>query len=847
MASAGSSRPAWGYQPLVPAAVAYAVGIALDHWVPGRVVAWLVAAAAALAAWLLAAILERRLAARASLVCRRVATLLLLVSLALTGAARHHAYWWAYPADDIGHWAGEAPRPARLRGVLADEPLVVARDRPDPLRSQPAQEHTIAALSLREIDSPLGWRPASGRAHLVVLGTLAGVHAGDRVEVLGDLAGPPRPSNPGEFDYASFLRGRGTRAVVHCKLPESVAQQGGPGQWLGTAGWQRAAGWAERRLRSRLDPARSRIAVALLLGRYELMEEDVTELFVRTGTMHILAISGQHLAILAGFLWLLVRALRLPLKAGAIGVGLVVVGYAMLTGCRAPVLRAAVLVCVLVASIVLDRRGRRANSLALAVLVVLALNPSDLFDGGFQLSFLAVVALVWIVRPTWIALNRPGDPLTALARRAQPAWRRAVRAGVRFVLLASLLSGLVWLANAPLLAARFHLVSPIVVPLTVLLTPAVDLALIAGLGFLITDPWAPQLASLLARACGWGLGGMERCVRWGALVPLGYAYVPGPPAWWLVGFYAGFAVLLLTGPRRRTLARWAAAVLVWAGVGFLQAGLRPPPGRLECQVLAVGNGSAAVLRLPNGHAVLVDAGQIAGPRVGSRLIAPALWEEGIRRLDAVFISHADIDHFNGIPHLIERFPVGTVFVPPHFAHSSEEAVRITCDCMGRSGVPIRVCWASQRFELSPGVVATVLHPPVEFGGSDNEQSLVLDVDYMGQRILLPGDVEGNGLRAVLRTEPRPAAVLIAPHHGSRRANPPELIDWCRPAHVVVSQGRPRSGATLDAYHRRGVPVHTSNEQGAIAILVDPAGVRIRPFRAAIQPMPTDPAPHRAPE
>ena len=365
------------------------------------------------------------------------------------------------------------------------------------------------------------------------------------------------------------------------------------------------------------------------------------------------------------------------------------------------------------------------------------------------------------------------------------------------------------------------------VPLTVLLTPVVTVALIAGLAFLVLDPWVPTVGGLLARLCGWGVGAMEWCVRVGAKVPGGYWYVPGPPDWWVAGFYVGMAAILLLRPTGRARWHWAAAAMAWLALGLAVPALRPAPNYLECQILAVGNGSAAVLRLPAGRTVVVDAGNMLGPRVGSRLIAPALWDAGITRIDAVFVSHADVDHYNGIPHLLERFPVGAVFVPPHFAHTGQEGVRMVRDLLGQRGVPIRVCWAGDRFDLGAGVTAEVLHPPAEFGGSDNEQSLTLVVEYQGKRILLTGDLEGAGLRRLLASEPLHVDVLVAPHHGSRKANPPELAQWSRPESVVVSQGKPRSGATLDAFRDAGIPVLSTNEEGAITLRVDGAGVTVR--------------------
>jgi competence protein ComEC len=659
---------------------------------------------------------------------------------------------------------------------------------------------------------------ASGTARLRIDGVVSTLRAGQAVNVLGKIIAPPAAMNPGEFDYANQLRGQRIRALMDCDDPEGVTAIAESNHWQY---WlQRIAGACERRLMNRLPAGQGEIAVALLLGRYELLDDIVTERYVRTGTMHILAISGQHLAVVAGFLWFSLRFVPLPRKCGAVLLGALVVCYALLTGMRPPVLRAAVLVCVLVGAIILDARSRRANPLALALTIVLVINPTDLFDRGLQLSFLAIGALSWMVDPIWKLLQRDRDALEPLLDELRPWWLRILRSFASTIAFAFVTSGVVWLANVPLLASRFHLFSPIVVPLTVILTPAATIALMAGLGLLLVDAWLPTLGELLARICGFGITAMDRVVDIGSRLPGGYWYVAGPPNWWIAGFYLGMLGIVLFRPHGAIRLRCIVVGIAWLGLGFAVASLRPTSDSLQCQILAVGNGSAAILRLPSGRCVLIDAGQIAGPHVGSRIIAPALWDAGVTRIDAIFISHADVDHYNGVPQLLERFRVASVYVPPHFARADQEPVRLVTDALRRRNVNIRICLGGDTVEFGEGVSARVLHPPAEFGGSDNEQSLVLLLEYRGKRVLFPGDLEGAGLKRLLNAQRADVDVLISPHHGSRRANPPELAEWCMPELVVVSQGRPRSGATLNSFRDAGIPVLTTNDCGAITLTVD---------------------------
>jgi competence protein ComEC len=821
----------WGYQPLVPVGVAVVCGVVLDHLLMLSLVQWLGLGGVFLTAWCAVAWPGLQRNAARSGWREWVGSVCLLCAVASVGGAWRHLYWNVYPASDIGGWAERQARPVRLRGVLSEEPMVIPAREFDPLRTRPGSIRTVAQIEARSLELSDGWRSASGRAALNVNGGLADMHAGDAVEVFGDLGRPAPASNPGEFDYADRLRCRRTRAVVWCDDASTITKCNELPAERGVAAFvRRVAGSAERTLRERLPEDEAEIAVALLLGRYELLEETVSDRYLRTGTMHILAISGQHLAILAGFLWLMVRVLPVPTKWGAVGLALVVLVYAMLTGARPPVSRAAVLVIVFVGSIVLNTRPRHANSMLLALLIVLMLNPCDLFDRGLQLSFLAVTALLWWAKPVWASLKREPDPLDKLAASLRPRWHQWA-AGVGKLFTASFfITGVVWLVNVPLLAARFNLVTPIVVPLTLLMVPFATVALITGLLLLVVSAWLPWLAALLGYPCAWAIAGMDWCVRLGALVPGGYWYVPGPPAWWVSGFYLGVLGVLLFRPSGRRGWQWASGFVVWITVGFGLAAAAPRPERLECQVLSVGHGSAAIVRLPTGRTVLFDAGNIIGPQVGSRIIAPALWAAGVTRIDAIFISHADVDHFNGLPRLVERFHVDRVIVPPHVAELGDESVALVADALQDRGVVVQVAWAGDRFDLGGGVVAHVLHPPAEFDGTHNEQSLVVAVEHAGKRVLFTGDVEGHGLQQLLDSEPLDVDVLITPHHGSRGANTPELIAWTRPEHVIVSQGSRRSLATLDLYRAMGIPVYTTLDHGAVTVRIDAHGMRVSTTR-----------------
>jgi competence protein ComEC len=218
------------------------------------------------------------------------------------------------------------------------------------------------------------------------------------------------------------------------------------------------------------------------------------------------------------------------------------------------------------------------------------------------------------------------------------------------------------------------------------------------------------------------------------------------------------------------------------------------------------------------------------PHAGRRLIAPALWALGIARIDSIILSHPDADHFNAVPDVLERFPVGEILVTQGFATAANPAAVALMAAIRSRGVPVRTIAAGARWRLGRDVELEVLHPPNELtaGVKDNARSIVVAVESAGRRLLLTGDLEGQGL-AMLAASPPPAVdVLLSPHHGSRTANPPWLLAWAKPRAIVVSQRRPIAG-TRDALEGLAAPVFRTWNRGAVRLRWSERGIDVHGF------------------
>lgn len=811
--------------PLAPVALAMGIGITVDRYLAsGTTLFWVTAALAAAA---VAALCGRG--------ATGVAYAAILTAWLAVGGGWHHARWSDLAPEDVARRVSETPQPAWLRGVLLEVPAF----RPGSGRNEAGSTRTVLAVSA--LSDGRSWQKAGGQVLLVVAGDRTELSAGALVSAVGQLGAVPGALNPGEFDYRDYLRAQGIRARLVAADSQSVWLDSDAASPLG--GWQvvltrsmgSARAWSQAHLVGGLDPRIAPLAAALLLGRREAVDPDVNDAFARTGTMHLLAISGLHLQVLAAALWFLLRLAGLPRRRSFLIVSLVMVGYALLVGLAPSVVRSAAMTLMICVGSMRDRTTRPANVLALAAIATMLLNPAHVFDVGCQLSFLAVAAIAWGTKPMASWLERPLSPLDRLERRYQPWWRTQLRRWQATLAEGVLISCVVWVVTLPLVSLRFHLLSPIGILLNIPLIPITSLALVAaGVTLLASALWAP-LGAPAAWACAWLLGLTEHLVRWGSAQSWGHLFVPGPAWWWVAVFYFGLTLAALAAYGRWPGRRWGWAALGgWVVLGLVLAAQPHRPAALEADVLAVGHGLAVVVQAPDGHALLYDCGRMGDPQIGRRVIAPALWSRGVHRIYAVVLSHADADHYNALPDLLERFSIGAVCVAPGFASARNPgALRLLGQVRDR-GVPIRTLAAGEQIPFGRGIGLSILHPPRGWrpDASDNDHSLVLDISSGGRHTLLLGDLEQVGLMRLVAAAGRRADALVAPHHGGRTANPPLLYDWAEPACVIVSQRRPASSARepLAFLADRGVPVLRTWQSGAVALRWARSGLAVRGFR-----------------
>jgi competence protein ComEC len=806
--------------PLVVVAVALATGIVADRFVPIPFVAWLTVAAGGLIAWI-------SFARRGYAVTAYVA---LMIAVTACGAARHHGHWRLFSNDELGRYAREQSQGVCLEVIALTGPRHRPAPLPDPLRSMAQGAHTqmrVRATAIRDGDS---WRPVDGRATLLVDGTLVGVDASDRLRVVGQMQLAAPPTNPGEFDFAKHRRGDREMVTVRADFPDCVqVVEAAPWwSWRRCLHEMRAAG--DRLLWGTLSHERAGLASAVLLGAREQVDDELEDDFLVTGTVHVLSISGLHVGILAFVLFKALRTGWMRRGPALLAVAILTLLYTLLTDSEPPAVRATVLVWVACGAVFLGRVPLGFNSLALAGLIVLAINPADLFRVGTQLSFLSMAAL--IAFGSWWAQRPRPDALTQLIHRTRPwhvRWMRWSATKVGAVALAGLV---IWMVTSPLVLHRFNVVSLSALVLNTMLWIPVLFAMVSGFGVLAFGWLVPPIGAICGWVCDRSLGLIESTIDAAARLPGTYFWMPGPELGWLLGFYAVLALPLLL-PRTLSYSRSMVlgAVLILAGV---LASFRWPwqssNEELVCGFVSVGHGCAVVLELPNGQVWLYDAGRLGSPRAGARSVEAYLRSRKIARIDAVILSHADIDHYNALPQLLERFSVGTVYVSGQMFRDDSAPLDVLLSAVAQAEVPFDTLSVGEQI-FADDCIARVLHPPAEgVAGSDNAQSIVLAIEYAKRCVLLTGDLEPPGLQRLLGAPPLDCDLLLVPHHGSARSRPPDIVNWSTPEWAVISSGTPESQGNNLYQPLLGTRALNTADVGAVQAVLSKDRVEVRAWR-----------------
>jgi competence protein ComEC len=699
---------------------------------------------------------------------------------------------------------------------------------------------------------------------------------GDRLRAVTRLLGPETYHDPGVWSREEFLVEQGITATATVGLDrvERVAKSPGTSLACRFSAWQHASTdhllalpQAMRRLPApfRLSPQDAAMLAAMVAGDRTYLTHSLRAGFERTGSFHMLVVSGFHLAIVAGCVFWVAKRIhlsRVPATLLTIAASFI---YAVFTGFATPVQRSLWMVALYLLARLLFRERSPLNTVGFAALCLLAASPRSLFDASFQMTLLAVVSIAGIAAPLLASTIHPYVSATHDLRRIaidvklppnqaqfrvtlrilisalensrveRFAWRAipsAVRCFLRLIELLTV-SCIVELAMTLPMALYFHRITIFALPVNLFILPLLLILMPGALVTLLTALIWPAAAAIPAMFVALPLHFSVWLVHLFGSMTLGDFRIPAPLLSRSMAFCAllAAAMLLARGSRWYRRAAWAALLLA-ALAGVIPRPIQHPHNALLVEAIDVGQGDSLLLISPDGKTLVVDGGGFGGgphqaPQdfdIGEEVVSEVLWARGIRRLDAVALSHAHSDHMGGLPAVLRNFRPSELWVgnnpsSPDYLALLKEASTL--------GVRIRTFRAGDAVAFGDTQIA-VLAPFRDYRPGpepSNNDSLVLHVSFGATSVLLEGDAEAPVEQAMLAEPGLASTLLKVGHHGSATSTRPEFLARVAPQWAVIScglhnrYGHPRP-EVLNSLEAAQVRTYSTDINGATCFALD---------------------------
>jgi len=725
---------------------------------------------------------------------------------------------------------GVTGRACRIEGVVLDEP---EGEKAKEVFGKQGYRRYRFALRVTGVELGGQMRPASDKVMVTIAreGEL-GLGYGDRVALWGTVVAPDGARNPGGFDYRAYLDRKGIHRVIRVGKAGEVVRLGGGGSWV----WKFVYA-ARRRLERSLEYGRmsddSRAFLkAVLLGKRGAVSEALEDALMDTNTVHILAISGLHAAIIALVIQLALRACFMPRWAASALTLVVLALYAAMTGGRAPVVRASVMMAVWLAAPLVRREPDTLNSIAFAAVLILLIKPLEVLSAGFQLSFVTVGVIVLLApRMTeWLSerLHLRPEPGVEV-----PLWRRVLNPSIRGVVALFAVSVSAYIAAAPLVGHYFNRFAPLSFIPNVAVVALMGLVVPIGLLGAVAGQASSLVAAGLNTINGVLIGALQQVAVLTSNIRLIHLNVRSAPALVLAAYYGVLVTVGFAHRASRTMRVALAAAVAVLGAVVLWSPV--PGGRrgTEVVVLDVGKGDSIFVRTRQGRRILIDGGMVLGSDPGRHAIMPFLRSRGYNRLDAVVLTHYDADHYGGLAHVLKHIAVGEFVVRGGPESRKTDGVDKMLRLAEHEGIPVVRVEAGDRLTAPGDTPIVALAPGASFPDtmSENNVSIVLQVGE-GPGALLTADIEKETERWLVETQSARlrASVLKVPHQGSKDASTPGFLEAVRPTLAIVTADRYRihrhpAPEVLERYESKGIKVLRTDKHGAVLVLLTDDGLR----------------------
>jgi competence protein ComEC len=755
------------------------------------------------------------------------ASFVLLLMFACLGMLRLE-YFYAPYRNDARFLLRPQPYPAAIGGTIVSDIYRENRNNWVFADMQFSMPKRSFYLSLEEYQSQSGdWQKARGMVRVQINEPKFGIQTADRVRMYCILDGFEGPSNPGQFDFQRSMRQRGVYVAASVQSADGIRVI------------ERPDGWSFRKIKSGLkhlawkamldempdeSDQRTAMATALLLGYQKTIDLRTNQAFIKTGLSHVISLSGMHMAIIAAMIWTIAKLSGVGKRRRAILTFIVITLYAMVVPPQPPTMRAVVIFWFFCVSILFRRNPHPVNTLAITAIVLLLYCPTDLFRADWQLSYGTILGILLFYRPIKKWMGRfTLEPLAAMP--PENRWMDRLYLVTQIVVEVFAAGFAAWAGGAGILLWHFGCIVPACALWTAIVSPIVPVILYLGFFKILLAGLFPTVSALL----GWVIlqcsNVFSLAVRFFALIDFTSIHLGIVPGWVPAVFYL---LIFLWFCRNRLRPVWANSAAVFLII-LMAAGLWIPHyrqrGSLVLDCLSVGHGQAIVMTTPDGKSYLFDGGSITHKDPGSRVILPYLKYRGIDTIDAAFISHGDLDHFNALPEVAAAGFVKTVYANAGFFDKAQQngSPKILADILRDDRVPLKpVC----DFPLPNGpVVIRTLWPTadsMEQNLSENDRSEIFLIAYAGKTILLCGDIEMYAQSKIMELYPKlKADIVILPHHGSTVNLSDSFVGRVAGHVIIASCAESRLAGVYRSAHN--ATVFYTGRDGAIQIKIKADG------------------------
>ncbi len=752
----------------------------------------------------------------------------------------------SFPANHIGHVLTVHKDLHRITGRIINPPVILdedalngrflhARSGPNSRSSDYKISFTLCAEAIETVS---GWRDISGNIKVNVylpkqgiqdtadiLAVLHKLVYGQRVTLFGYAFLPKSPGNPCEFDYKRYLQRQmpsvcGLMTVVN---KNNIQVRGSYHHNWAYRFVYTLSNFLNNTIYTHTFSNSAPLISSMLLGNRVDLSSETTDSFMKTGIIHFIAISGFNVGIVVFTVLLPLRFLGINQTLSTIVILIIVILYAFLTGLNPPVLRASIMVFVFFCSFLVRRQWDITSGIFAAIFFILVRNPSDLFNIGFQLSVLATMGIVYGSSRIEGAIFKTALFIETLQTRAERGRLFFFKKYLRKSLCVSLAA---WLATLPLTAYYFHLFTPFVFIMNIIVFPLFWVIIVCGIVLLTLGTICPPLAIVSAWLASNTDIALESLVSNLASIPYSYFYVTGPSPAEIVVYYLFILLILYRKYLSIDLVQIALFGLLSANIFVFSNILKFPHDSLTVTCLDVGHGCAIFLQFPNGKNILYDAGSWQNYDAGKNIVAPFLWNRHIKKIDLVILSHEHEDHCNGLSSIIERFPVQSVYSQSHL-FASEAGRKILSSLTKKNIRTVTLSYGENFIGFEPAKVKVLNPPPLlSTMTTANDNSCVLKIEYQGHSVLLCADIEEQGITSILsKPSEIKSDIIQMPHHGSFINNLEIFIKAVQPAYAFINSSNGiTSRKTIEILQRHSIKVIQTHQEGAITFKLNKNGI-----------------------